>query len=150
MPSHAERLFSPFSQHYARSMGSVVWAPLLFVVYGMAQIATVGNNIFLGFWSSLADAAKSAPPTATPPPAKQGRKDWVDVTDEDGNFVGRVSPQMADLAKKRGARERFSEARGDGDSASRVTVVGDGVEGGEAGSEGKWKMVLLVLRRRRA
>lgn len=89
--------------------------------------------------SSLADAAKSAPPTATPPPAKQGRKDWVDVTDEDGNFVGRVSPQMADLAKKRGARERFSEARGDGDSASRVTVVGDGVEGGEAGSEGKWK-----------
>lgn len=33
-------------------MGSVVWAPLLFVVYAMAQIATVGNNIFLGFWSS--------------------------------------------------------------------------------------------------
>ena len=32
-------------------MGSVAWAPLLFCVYGLAQIATVGNNIFLGFWS---------------------------------------------------------------------------------------------------
>ncbi|KAG8979667.1 hypothetical protein FRB94_011257 [Tulasnella sp. JGI-2019a] len=37
--------------HYARSMGSVIWAPLLIFLMGMAQVATVGNNIFLGFWS---------------------------------------------------------------------------------------------------
>ena len=90
--------------------------------------------------TTLADAVKSTPPPPPAVPAKQGRKDWVDVTDEDGNFVGRVSPGMADLAKKRGAREKFSEARGDGDKAERVTVVGEGVEGSEAGSkDGKWK-----------
>ncbi|KAG8869673.1 hypothetical protein FRB97_000807 [Tulasnella sp. 331] len=37
--------------HYARSMGNVIWAPLLIFLMGMAQVATVGNNVFLGFWS---------------------------------------------------------------------------------------------------
>lgn len=91
--------------------------------------------------SSLAEAATSSPHSApASPPSKQGRKDWVDVTDEDGKFVGRVSPGMAELAKKRGARERFSEARGEDDSAERVVVVGPGVEGSEAGNAGgRWK-----------
>ncbi|KAL7417218.1 hypothetical protein BDY24DRAFT_411968 [Mrakia frigida] len=91
----------------------------------------------------------SAPPPPFPtasapssPTVKQGGKEWVDVTDEDGKFVGRVSPGMAELAKKRGARERFSEARGETEGAERerVTVVGAGVEGAEAGSgSGRWK-----------
>lgn len=90
--------------------------------------------------SSLSEAATSPNSPPASPPAKQGRKDWVDVTDEDGKFVGRVSPGMAELAKKRGARERFSEARGEEDPAERVVVVGPGVEGSEAGSAGgRWK-----------
>jgi ATP-binding cassette subfamily C (CFTR/MRP) protein 1 len=36
--------------HYFQSMGSVLWAPALLSIYALAQIATVGNNIFLGFW----------------------------------------------------------------------------------------------------
>lgn len=38
-------------QHYFQSMGSILWAPTLLAIYGMAQIATVGNTVFLGFWS---------------------------------------------------------------------------------------------------
>ncbi|KAL8287248.1 hypothetical protein RQP46_003700 [Phenoliferia psychrophenolica] len=38
--------------HYFRSMGTVWWGPILFALYGMAQICTVGNSIFLGFWSA--------------------------------------------------------------------------------------------------
>ena len=98
----------------------------------------------------LNTTSPSASSSSSPPPSasgatfvKQGVKEWVDVTDEDGKFVGRVSPGMAELAKKRGARERFSEARGGGEEVGgeRVTVVGAGVEGAEAGAEGggKWK-----------
>lgn len=39
-------------KHYARSMGSYLWAPLLFGFYAFTQIATVGNTVFLGFWSA--------------------------------------------------------------------------------------------------
>ncbi|CED82131.1 multidrug resistance-associated abc transporter [Phaffia rhodozyma] len=39
-------------KHYAESMGSVWWAPILLSFFAMAQVATVGNNIFLGFWSA--------------------------------------------------------------------------------------------------
>ncbi|KAL8287275.1 hypothetical protein RQP46_003727 [Phenoliferia psychrophenolica] len=38
--------------HYFRSMGTIWWGPILFALYGMAQICTVGNSIFLGFWSA--------------------------------------------------------------------------------------------------
>ncbi|KAK4702568.1 hypothetical protein P7C70_g3660, partial [Phenoliferia sp. Uapishka_3] len=38
--------------HYFRSMGSIWWGPILFFLYGMAQVCTVGNSVFLGFWSA--------------------------------------------------------------------------------------------------
>ncbi|KAM0755919.1 ATP-dependent bile acid permease [Meredithblackwellia eburnea MCA 4105] len=38
--------------HYARSMGSIAWGPILFGFYALAQVAVVGNSLFLGYWSA--------------------------------------------------------------------------------------------------
>ncbi|KIM43822.1 hypothetical protein M413DRAFT_434825 [Hebeloma cylindrosporum] len=39
-------------QKYLRFAGGVIWAPIIFLLLVLTQAAQVGNNLFLGFWTS--------------------------------------------------------------------------------------------------
>lgn len=49
----------------------------------------------------------------SPPKVEVSQPGYINVSDSDGNFLGKMTPAMAELAKSRGASETFEEVKGE-------------------------------------